>query len=49
MTVVQIGDVTVGKNVGSVTLYDSLLLVRKIEIQIIVCNATHRFKDCKIQ
>jgi hypothetical protein len=29
MEVVQIGDVTTGKNVGSVTLYDPLLLNRK--------------------
>jgi hypothetical protein len=35
MTVEQIGDVTVGKNVGSVTLNDSPTFVMKIEIQII--------------
>ncbi|MGL2967061.1 S41 family peptidase [Flavobacterium sp. XGLA_31] len=38
ITVVQIGDVTVGKNVGSITLYDSPTFVSKTDI-----NPNHKY------
>jgi hypothetical protein len=45
MEVVQIGDVTTGKNVGSVTLYDSPTFEQKTETKSPLCYAANRSKN----